>query len=821
MKKLSLFIITILITLISLWLIGVFYPKVHPFGAIGFTEDKTTIKEKAINLSETLGFETKDYILDLELRYNNQLIRQIHDKNGLEEGNKIMREQVPGYYWDLKWQEQGLKIVFSGSEDTSENQEKNKDSAMIKDIDLQYDTHGNLILINIPVADTLKAGALTLEEAKNLVIDFASRHAQNVKQGLKIQSEKGSDQNPSVNIHQSDVDQAAESNQNTSYDFRWQIKDSEKNDIEIKATVTGIKISNFETTYVIGESFKDSSSDFIEGILNVLLMLTVIALVVIFAFKKSRTYELRFRLAFMLGGLLAVLNALEFYLMVSRAAGWQIFMVSVVVPLFFGGIFIIAWAVSESVGRETWNEKFLAIDLIMKGHLLHSKIGQGIFRGLAIGSGALAVLLFLTWISSQVLSVSAFTMDDYIRNIFASANSGLILVSHSFWSNLFIVTVYFILIISLLYQKIHRTNITLYLASLPMAIVLVENIQPLSLGLFLKATTAIILVWGFLRFDIFTTFIALMTFRILNMGFAFIPASDVDFANSLLFLILLAGIMVIYAAVSVMTKDRVIDPKDIESGLAKYINERQRLEQELKIARDVQTSFLPQHIPIIKGLDIASQCIPALEVGGDYYDFIKLGPHKIGIAIGDVSGKGTRAAFYMTLVKGFLKALVQGYDDPAEILKKLNILFFENAKRDAFISMIYGVFDLKMRKLTLARSGHNPVMLLRQNVLDIDIIKTEGLALGLEKGELFDKMMQETELPLNSGDIYILYTDGLTEAMNKNQEEFGEDRLKEAIKKYADQKAEQIVDNVLQDVNKFSRGAKQHDDMSMVIIKVI
>ena len=124
-------------------------------------------------------------------------------------------------------------------------------------------------------------------------------------------------------------------------------------------------------------------------------------------------------------------------------------------------------------------------------------------------------------------------------------------------------------------------------------------------------------------------------------------------------------------------------------------------------------SFLPKENPILKGIDIASICIPAFEVGGDYYDFIRLGKNKLGIIIGDVSGKGTQAAFYMTLTKGFLKAIAKHTDSPAEVLTKMNELFYENVERGRFISMIYAVVDLENKLIRIARAGHNPVILSR------------------------------------------------------------------------------------------------------------
>jgi len=245
------------------------------------------------------------------------------------------------------------------------------------------------------------------------------------------------------------------------------------------------------------------------------------------------------------------------------------------------------------------------------------------------------------------------------------------------------------------------------------------------------------------------------------------------------------------------------------------------MQQQLEVARQVQMSFLPRMMPGINGLDVAAKCIPAFEVGGDYFDFVQLDDRRLGVAIGDVSGKGTKAAFYMTLLKGFLRALARSSQSPATILKEINTLFYENASRDAFISMIYGVFDLDARELIMARSGHNPVLLHRTQNNSIDTIVCDGLALGLDKGPLFDEKMQERSVTFMPGDVFIFYTDGITEARNKDTEEFGEERLEKALMNYAPGEANAILDGIYKEVQKFKKKAELEDDMTMVVVKIL
>jgi serine phosphatase RsbU (regulator of sigma subunit) len=258
-----------------------------------------------------------------------------------------------------------------------------------------------------------------------------------------------------------------------------------------------------------------------------------------------------------------------------------------------------------------------------------------------------------------------------------------------------------------------------------------------------------------------------------------------------------------------------ITPKFVEN-----ITERQRLKKELDVARHVQMSFLPRVNPKLEGIEIASTCIPAFEVGGDYYDFIHLGKNKLGIIIGDVSGKGTQAAFYMTLTKGFLKAIAKLTDSPSEVLTKMNELFYENVERGRFISMIYAIIDLENKSLKIARAGHNPVIYHNKSG-NVSLISPTGLALGLDKGDLFSKVISEFIEEIKPGKTFVFYTDGFTEAVNKKGEEYGFDRMVDIIKAWNLYSAEVIKEKMIADLNNFIGNAPQHDDMTMVILKII
>lgn len=259
-------------------------------------------------------------------------------------------------------------------------------------------------------------------------------------------------------------------------------------------------------------------------------------------------------------------------------------------------------------------------------------------------------------------------------------------------------------------------------------------------------------------------------------------------------------------------------PED-EPAHVRRIKERVRMQKELEIARRVQLHLLPKDNPRYAGFDIAGACLPALEVGGDYYDFVDLRDGKLGIAVGDVSGKGVPAAIYMTLTKGILQSHAEEDPSPKHVLSKVNHLMYRTIERNWYVSMFYAVLDSKRRALKFARAGHNPAIVFSTGTSETRLLQTAGIGLGLEKGDLFTKTLVEGELQLSPGDMLVFYTDGFTEAMNSGQEEFGSDRFLDILHRFNNGSAEQVLHHAFEEVRKFAGDHPQHDDMTMVVLK--
>jgi serine phosphatase RsbU (regulator of sigma subunit) len=247
--------------------------------------------------------------------------------------------------------------------------------------------------------------------------------------------------------------------------------------------------------------------------------------------------------------------------------------------------------------------------------------------------------------------------------------------------------------------------------------------------------------------------------------------------------------------------------------------EKERLEKELDLARDVQNKILPHKTPQIQPLDISSVFIPAFEVGGDYFDFFEINENNFGVVVADVSGKGISAAFYMAEVKGIFESLSKILISPKEVLIQANNVLEQSLDSKTFVSAAYCLFDFNKASVKISRGGHCPILLIRNG--DIEYLRPNGMGLGLNASEIFVQNLSETEFILEESDILVLFTDGITDARNEHQEEFGYKRFENIIRQSADFNSEEISRRVIKEITLFSQNNRQHDDITLVIIKYV
>lgn len=252
-------------------------------------------------------------------------------------------------------------------------------------------------------------------------------------------------------------------------------------------------------------------------------------------------------------------------------------------------------------------------------------------------------------------------------------------------------------------------------------------------------------------------------------------------------------------------------------------DEKKRLEEELRIAHEIQMSLLPQGPLGMPGLSVTALSVPAREVGGDYYDYFPLDEHRVGILIADVSGKGTSAALYMAELKGLVLSLSLIHTSPRELLINANRIIAKHLDSRSFITMTYAVFDLQAQTVTYARAGHTPLLHLPAGPDPrIRLIAPDGMVVGLkiDNGEMFERLLHEETMPIQNGDLFLLFTDGISEAMNAADECFGDDRLGRLVEAHAHLPSDELRERILREIAAFTGDVPQHDDMTLILLRV-
>ncbi len=248
-------------------------------------------------------------------------------------------------------------------------------------------------------------------------------------------------------------------------------------------------------------------------------------------------------------------------------------------------------------------------------------------------------------------------------------------------------------------------------------------------------------------------------------------------------------------------------------------SEKRQMEGELRNAREVQRVLLPQGEPVVPGYRVSGTNMPARIISGDYYDHLDLGDGRHGVVIADVSGKGVAAGLIMAMCRSVLRSLAGAHDSPAEALGRVNRQLFPDIKEDMFISLIYAVIEGDEGTVKFARAGHDPALLYRAEEKTVSLIRPPGLALGIDDGDVFERVTKVEEIRMNPGDCLLLHTDGVKEAVNAAGEEFGMDRLRDAFRESASLGAEAAIRSVERELARFVGESPQMDDVTLVAVE--
>lgn len=490
--------------------------------------------------------------------------------------------------------------------------------------------------------------------------------------------------------------------------------------------------------------------------------------------------------------------------------------------IFFGLYILIISGLTESLARESDVSKIRLSDQLMRGQWAIRELGESLLNSLWIAGVAVLIWVGILLISNGS-ELAAIHFDDEDFWVFAPFHT----ILARFFTNLnfgFFHGLTLLGTLSLLIRyRWANTRVSIILQVVTFTLLSLQFIAfaPVYFSLPLFIVMSIWWVFNNQHHDLLTMIIAMIIFAMScdSLQLTFFGAEGVYYFH--LYWLLPLSLLLLPAGYWLVSRGRSL--AELGDYVPEYVHrlrEKERQARELEIARGIQQQFLPQQRPNFSGLDIAGLCRPAMEVGGDYFDFVAHDDHKFTIIIGDVSGKGVSAAFYMTMTKGIIKTLARTSKSPAEILTGLNEVFFENSPRNIFISVLLGTIDLKANTLTFARAGHNPLLVFGPRQEQPKYLNPVGIAIGMDRGPIFAASITEQTIKVAPGDLFVFYTDGVSEAMNNLREEYGEERLSGLIHKLADLPSPDLLDSMCREIDTFAGNQPQHDDFTVVVVKV-
>ncbi len=479
-------------------------------------------------------------------------------------------------------------------------------------------------------------------------------------------------------------------------------------------------------------------------------------------------------------------------------------------------VFILS-GVTDSFARDRFPSKIRTLVLLRHGQLHNPSVGSSLLRGILIGGLLVGVVTLTLWLlDGTILRQDEFMISDAMyRPVMADVLGGAAVS----YMNTLLLCMGFGMVA---YGSTGKGWMVISAVALGAALLQLSPAGALMSweGLLLNTAAGLVLGVAFLKWDLFTVLVALFSSTLLwAQKEGILIAGAESWIDGLLAIMLLI-FLVIFAILGIVAG---AESRTIQEYVPEYVTEmagQERVKRELEIAYQVQASFLPRTMPRISSLDLAGMCLPANEVGGDYYDYIELDERYLAVVIGDVSGKGIHASFFMTLVKGILQSASRTSRSPAEVLRQLNHLFYINVPSGTFITLIYGVLDIQTGEFTFVRAGHNPAILLRAGSTEFTFLQPAGMAVGFVDRGLFDSGISEETVQLHSGDMIVLYTDGFSEAMNTKRELYGDDRLAaKAAHVGSTRSASAMLRMLTEDVYHFIEGMGRADDMTMMVIK--
>jgi hypothetical protein len=793
------------------------YPVFFPGANINFTINSEMARSIAIREIIDLGYDTSNYVFTVQPRINQKIPSILERKYGLSKGNKLISEFDYAFFIvsAVKPMKKGEGTTIQLSNEDKEILNQNSTNPSFT---LNISSTGNIIYFKRMIPDTMFAENLDSAQVYSNCMKILKKYY------------------PDFSINTRKVDYR---NNFKRMDIYYSFKgvDLRNNNLSIDIVVNGSRVGLIKKQYALEKEETNPKSDIdILKIAEVVQLIFIIILFLVLVFMVIKRYkydEINLKFSAIFAVVFSFLFTIYFFILmmnnIPKSDGWiPILVSSIFTFLFFSAFFFVIIAGTDSISRVFWNEKFHSFDACRKGYFFSKKVQRSFFDGLALaGIYLLFFILFLIIIENIFhIDFSFYFEQDSSKSILDDSGmfSSVSFLSRTLTLSFFYILGFPVLISSILKKRLKNDymvfGITVFLLTF-IDFPSMDNPASIELFLIFNFIFSIIIVSAFLKFDLLALLWSYFLAEVISK-IIFLSYINIDYSHtSLIVLSSFVAALIILFTLPIFFKNRKeVDYEDLSPKFLKRITERERISKEIDAARHIQKSFLPFDTPNFVGLEIAANCIPALEVGGDYYDYFVLDENKLGVVIADVSGKGLKAAFYMTLIKGIIKAQTQSYISPKEVVSKLNKLLYEIIEKGNFVSLIYGVFDTEKKYFIFSNAGHNPIIM--KDITNGKTIydKNEGMALGLSEETIFNKNVYEKIIPFRPGDLFVLYTDGYTEAMNRNKEEYGANTFLDLIMQNSNDSPSEIIKKTEMEIKKYIGKAQQHDDMTMVAIRV-
>jgi len=789
---------------------GRLYHQVYPQAAIELPLSSKEITATGQDFIKKLGYSYQGYEQEIHCSQDQNQVTYLGQEYGLPTAFRLMQDSIPATYWRIRWKKPAELNSITITASNNEPPQATVDQKVHESFSIDLSVTGQILAFNLNVADSVQGANLADSVAFGLAKKFLEETA-----GINL---VGFEEAPPT---------SKKLPGRTDYTFKWRSQQPLAGEyVEHVVSLYGERIAGYKINFQIPEKFfsgKDNSSD-IRAIFSVSIFLIYAVLIIVLLIKKLKGDRLDLQVGLIFGIVVAI--ALIIIIGTGRSnENWlEQILALVLPPLLLGFVIVVIFAVADAVTREVWPEKLYTYDAFRKRYILFPRFGNALLRGIAVGLFFLGLLTGFYFLGNKFFGIVP-RLDETRISQLTAFSPFLFVLGNILIGVLFREVTFRLLTISYLRKHLKKlwaiVIISGALSALSIEVLysVHSNSDLFDLGLLFLFAMGLALV--LIRFDLITVLVTNFTMQVLFEGYTFLQFQQTEFTPDALFAGFVPASLLMIALVGKVRKiKREVDLTQLAPPYVAKMTEQERLKRELEIARHVQLSFLPKRNPQMAGVDVATICIPAREVGGDYYDFVQLNQHRLGIVIGDVSGKGISAAFYMTLMKGLLKSQARDGISPRQVLIQLNQLFYENVERGTFISMIYGVFDLREQTFTFARAGHNPIIIRHGPDKTAESLLPKGLALGLEAGLVFEQVIEEWKIGIKENDLFIFYTDGFSEAMNKQKEEFGEQQLADIVNNHYELSAELLLGVIRREVEQFVGRAPQHDDMTMVILKI-